>query len=291
MTSSPRRADDAELDPIHHCIPLRGGILLIAAALKLNGLAVDPVAGTGFFGSTAFQVAVVEFELLLAAWLFWGVLPVAAWVSTLVVFSGFTAVSGWQGWIGRASCGCFGQVTVSPWWAFLLDVTVLAGLLLGRPGGGRRKGLSLRPSLLPAVCGFLAVLTASLGLFGLFSWRYGSLDGAFAAIRGERISLYPRTADLGTGAPGEDCKATIEVVNRTDQTIRLIGGTTDCSCVVTGSLPLTIPPQDSRQIIVDVRLPKQAGLFTRKAGLVVDDGGLASVGFRITGRVQGTTEQ
>jgi hypothetical protein len=75
--------------------------------------------------------------------------------------------------------------------------------------------------------------------------------------------------------------ASVQVVNRTNRPIPLLGRTADCSCVLRGSLPITIPPKESRHIQVDVHLPKQAGLFTRKAGLVVDDDGLTNVWFRI----------
>ena len=67
----------------------------------------------------------------------------------------------------------------------------------------------------------LAVLT------GLACWVYGSPDAALARLRGEAISLYPRMVDVGTRAPGEQWETTIEVVNRTDHPIRLIGGAKD----------------------------------------------------------------
>jgi hypothetical protein len=69
--------------------------------------------------------------------------------------------------------------------------------------------------------GLLAVLV------GVASTLYGSADAALAHLRGERISLYPRLVDVGTGDPGEQREATVEVVNRTDHAIRLIGATKD----------------------------------------------------------------
>jgi hypothetical protein len=262
-----------------------GVLLLAAAVLKFNGLAVDPVGGSGYFTSTAFQVAVIEFEVLFGIWLLWGVFPAASWVISIVVFSIFAIVSGWQGWIGRASCGCFGQVTVSPWWTFLLDLVILTTLAIGRPSFGHTKSWSIPVIPMPAVFGFLAVLAMTVLVLGGMTWRHHSIEGAFAALRGERISIYPRTADVGTGQAGQDIAASVQVVNRTNRPIHLLGGTADCSCVLTGSLPITIPPKESRHINVDVRLPKQAGLFTRKAGLVVDDDGLTNVWFRIAARV------
>jgi hypothetical protein len=43
-----------------------GSLLLVAAALKLNGLAVDPVGRMGLFTAPVFQIAVVELEIFLA---------------------------------------------------------------------------------------------------------------------------------------------------------------------------------------------------------------------------------
>ena len=77
------------------------GILLLAAAgLKLNGLAVDPVGRMGLFTLPAFQIAVVEFEIFLAVWLLWGRLPLGSWATALGVFTVFAGVSAYQGWIG-----------------------------------------------------------------------------------------------------------------------------------------------------------------------------------------------
>lgn len=113
------------------------GILLLAAAgLKLNGLAVDPVGRMGLFTLPAFQIAVVEFEIFLAVWLLWGRQPLGSWATALAVFTIFAAVSAYQGWIGRASCGCFGRLSVSPWYAFGIDLAVLIALIVGRPDEG-----------------------------------------------------------------------------------------------------------------------------------------------------------
>lgn len=38
--------------------------------------------------------------------------------------------------------------------------------------------------------------------------------------------------------------------------------------------------------MVAARMPKQAGLFTSKVGLLIDDDGLRGVHFRVTGRIK-----
>ena len=34
------------------------------------------------------------------------------------------------------------------------------------------------------------------------------------------------------------------------------------------------------------KIPKQAGLFTQQAGLLIDDNGMRRVNFRVTGRIK-----
>jgi hypothetical protein len=51
-------------------------------------------------------------------------------------------------------------------------------------------------------------------------------------------------------------------------------------------LPVTIPSGEGRSIRVVVKLPKRAGAFTRPVSLVVDDGGMVRVQFRVTGRIR-----
>ena len=50
--------------------------------------------------------------------------PRGAWLAALGTFAAFAAVSGYLGWIGVASCGCFGVIKASPWWAFARSVGI-----------------------------------------------------------------------------------------------------------------------------------------------------------------------
>jgi hypothetical protein len=262
-----------------------GVLLLTAAALKLYGFGVDPVARSGIFSAPAFQFLVVGFELVLGFWLISGINQPASWLVVLLTFVGFAGVSFYQGWIGQASCGCMGsRVTVHPWYMFGIDGAAVATLLFARP--------DLRPlwqnhsriiRTAAVVLGGYLLLLGSLAAYA--HYRYGSIDDAIAELRHERLSVNPPLIDMGTGVPGETRQASVELTNRTDQAIRLIGGTTDCSCSVIGDLPVTIPPGEARSIIITVRLPNSIGRFNRKAELQFDDQGFNRVGFRLTGRI------
>jgi hypothetical protein len=126
---------------------------------------------------------------------------------------------------------------------------------------------------------------AGAGLIGLAALSFGSTDAALAQLRGERISIRPSFLDVGGGQPGQTLETAVEAVNRTDRPVRMIGGSSDCSCVVTADLPLTLGPGEARRVSVQVHLPASSGLFQRKAFFWTDCDEARSVVFGLTGRV------
>jgi hypothetical protein len=50
--------------------------------------------------------------------------------AVLVLFIGFAVYSLRLVLSGATSCGCFGSITFSPWWTFLIDTSIVLGLLL-----------------------------------------------------------------------------------------------------------------------------------------------------------------
>ena len=261
-----------------------GGLLLLAAGLKVHGMGVEPVASTGAFSAPAFKFLVVVFEILLGVWLLSGKYQLAAWLTVLVSFVGFTGVSFYQGWIGQASCGCFAKVTVNPWITFGIDLVAVTALLLARPD--LTPLLHHRSRIAFTIAGFLASNLLLLGFLATYAhYRHGSVADVLATFRNERLSVNPAMIDMGEGSPGETRTAAVELTNRTDQPIRLIGGTSDCSCTVLDDLPVTIPPGEAHSISITMRLPNAPGSFNRKAQLSIDDQGFTRVGFRLTGRI------
>jgi hypothetical protein len=85
-------------------------LLLLAAALKVHGLSEGPVAKSGIFSTPEVQLAVVEFEVIFAFWLFSGSHPVGSWLTACLVFGCFALVSAAHGIMGQTSCGCFGRI-------------------------------------------------------------------------------------------------------------------------------------------------------------------------------------
>ena len=109
-----------------------------------------------------------------------------------------------------------------------------------------------------------------------------------ASISTEDVTLSPAVVDCGAGSPDEMISGKVAVTNRTDRPVRLIGGTSDCSCSTTDSLPLTIPPWQTVEIVVRVRVPQEGNggeSFVRTAEILVADDGLRPLELGLTGRV------
>lgn len=121
-------------DPIRLCEPYSvlarflAVLLLTAAALKLRGMAADPVGRLGLFTILAFQIDVIELEVFLAGWLVRGKQQLGSQAMALGAFTVCAYVSAYQRWIGRASCSCIGKLSVGPWYAFGIDIPVLIRL-------------------------------------------------------------------------------------------------------------------------------------------------------------------
>lgn len=131
----------------------------------------------------------------------------------------------------------------------------------------------------------IACLLTALGVAAKVG--FGSPEAALAYLRGEPISVQPNLVDVGAGALGDARETTVQLVNRTDRPVRLIGGTSDASCSVTADLPLTIPANDSRSISLKIGFGPGVGTFTREARLIADYGdGLGVVTLRVTGRIK-----
>jgi hypothetical protein len=80
-----------------------------------------------------FAIALVEFEVVLGLWLLSGAYARLAWWAALVCFLGFAAFSLASALMGNRSCGCFGNVEVSPWLSLAIDVAAVGALLCYRP--------------------------------------------------------------------------------------------------------------------------------------------------------------
>jgi hypothetical protein len=256
-------------------VPVAVGVLLLTTGcLKLLGMHDSAPPLVGLFSTPWFEMAAVEWELVLGLWLLSGKVRAGSWGMALLTFLTFASVSGYLGWIGQASCGCFGALKASPWIAFGVDLIVLALLVVARPNWHETSHGPPAVWRRIFVRGLLLVMGAAaiLGLVtGAAALAYGSVEGALARLRGDSVAIYPAPLDFGSGEQGQVLDSVLEVRNWTDRPIRVIGGKGDCSFVVTESLPVTVPAGDIRTIKVKMKVPQsQSGMFTKGAELWTD---------------------
>jgi len=260
-----------------------GLLLLGAAGLKLFGQAVSPVPQTGAIATPTLQAALILWECLLGLWMIAGAARLEAWLMGCATFAIFWMASGHFGIIGQATCGCFGTVEASPWAAFAVDSVVLVFLALARP---QFTSFHLILSTLQRMIGVAACAAAILGLFAVIGIsQYGSVEIAMARIKDESL-IAPVYVDFGDIAPDQEVKRTIHLTNASDQPLRIVGGTADCSCIVTKDLPIELAPNEQRSIVIALRAPNAEGMFTRKVFLLTGAGGLQRIPIRIGGRVR-----
>jgi hypothetical protein len=251
-----------------------GVLLLTAAALKIYGWSVSTVPPVGWFSTPAVQAVAVGWEILLSVWLLSGIVPLGSWLFAIVTFVLLAGISGYLGWIGQATCGCFGTINASPWHAFAVDLAALLLLLSvgpSLPTTARNEREELWQSTGLIMCFLLGIGVMLAALMGIGLWVYGSPAVAWARLQGESLTIAPEYVNCGSGKPGEQLDAMVRVNNWTDDPVLIYGGTSDCSCVTTIGLPLTIPPNGTQEIPLRLRVPQsKPGMFTRHAELVTD---------------------
>jgi hypothetical protein len=199
------------------------------------------------------------------------------------MFSVFACVSLYLALAGQTSCSCFGRLAVSPWVSFGVDVAAVASLAIWRPAqaddGPRPAWMQQALKIASGACLLLA-----LG-GGIVLLTFASPAEALAWFRGEAITVSPTVHDVGKGGPGEEQTFRVALTNRTKRPIRVVGGTTECACVATKDLPLTLAVGESRSIEVSVRFVGSPGRFQRLFKLITDDASQPRVVARFSGEV------
>jgi hypothetical protein len=188
-----------------------------------------------------------EVEVLLGLWLLSGMHPRLSWWVTLSFFAILAGMSFLLAWQGQASCGCFGKVEVNPWYTFALDVVIVVAMvvfsplsLLGRGVGG--EGLNLSAAPMSSFFQIILITTLLLGILALgFTLITGDPWAALVRLRGETLAVIPAVTQLGEGNAGESRTFQVQLRNYSDKPIKVVGGTTSCSCITTQDLPITIP--------------------------------------------------
>ena len=203
-----------------------GVVLLVAAWLKVQGLASSPASPESAFGSSRLYFATIEVEIILGLWLLSGWWARAVRVVSLVCFTAFAGMSLYLGLIGQSSCGCFGEVKVNPWLTLGLDSAAVVALLLTKPAS--TTGLQERGNLRHLFAIGLGTVAFLVLFAGVFLMVAENPAAALARLRGDEIAVEPAVSDLGE-RKREKGHFQVQVVNHARHPIRLVGGTSTCS--------------------------------------------------------------
>ena len=123
-----------------------GVLLVVASLLKSHQLATAPLPPTEWLPPTALSL-VVQFELLIGILLVFDVAPRLLWWISMVLFASFALASLQKALLGYDSCGCFGNLEISPWWTLTIDLAAVVALVIWCPPlrqSTRRESLSRR---------------------------------------------------------------------------------------------------------------------------------------------------
>lgn len=266
-----------------HVVRVALGLLLLGAVvLKAHGLAIDPWSEDSFLWSPRLQFAALEVESLLALCLLSAWRPGLAWAGSLAFFTVVGGISLYQALAGQRSCGCFGQVEVHPWFTLMIDISAVGALCIWRPSGNGR----LRPgawvgSAVHRGIGALACL-ALLGVGIFVAWDHP--PEAWARLRGNWITVRPGLVQVGDGLAGQQKSFSIQLTNHAERTVRVVGGTTNCACISTNDLPISLGPGESGSINVWMKFTGTAGRFQRRFTLYTDDEWARVIVARFAGR-------
>ncbi|MFT3881507.1 MAG: DUF1573 domain-containing protein [Gemmatales bacterium] len=243
--------------------------MLLTAALKVHGLILDPYGQDNFLALPWLQVLTIEVEVLLGLWLLSGIKPALAWWTTLALFVVLTVISFTLAWQGQASCGCFGKVEVNPWYTFFFDMAIVAVMVLlplvspVRKIIGEQQEVTTAHSLVNSA--IFQITSTTLVIVGLvvlgFTLFTKNPWATLARLRGETLSVQPAVTQVGEGSQGESRVFQVILQNYSEKPIRVVGGTTSCTCVATADLPLTIPAGENKTINVKINFSGSLGKF------------------------------
>jgi hypothetical protein len=243
-----------------------GLLLLTAAVLKLSQRHFTPIPELGWFATPIIQIAVAEWEIILACWLLSGSAPAESSLAALFTFAAFGTASLYLALQGQANCGCFGEVKTSPWTAVAVDAIITCALVIMRTQRPL-QWTSLRAVQFPTALAIMLTVITATG-----ATVYGTPDAALRRLRGDEILIVPSTLDFREGRAGDGRQASLDVYNYSSQPVRIVGGTSDCSCVLTEDIPATIGPGEKHTVSVRFRFPDHtSGFLMRKAWLMTDD--------------------
>ena len=101
------------------------------------------------------------------------------------------------------------------------------------------------------VSGWLVPTLVAISAVSICVLWYGSADRLWSAIRRQPL-LMCISQDLGSYQIGSTIYANIEITNRSQSSVHILGGRFGCSCISTNSLPAVIRPRQHFEIPIEI---------------------------------------
>jgi hypothetical protein len=96
------------------------------------------------------------------------------------------------------------------------------------------------------------ILFAIIVFCGVLLWNYGSVQNVLRVTQTEVVLLEPEILDIGTITVAETI-GRFRCINTSDKPVHLLGGSSDCPCVILYHFPQTIPPKGELILPVKIR--------------------------------------
>jgi hypothetical protein len=180
-------------------------------------------------------------------------------------------------------------MSLDPWYAAWLDLTVIAGLVAippklrpvwDNPRDAFRESVRwmVEMGTWAAVGSGMLLIAAGAG-----TYYFGSLHRAVAYVRGERLMIDPAVVEVGPAGAREIHSVSITVQNWSKRPVALVGTVGDCSHTVDVDFPVMVPPGGHSVIPLRIFFPDSPGGFRRAGALLTNHPDHPRVGFTIAG--------
>jgi hypothetical protein len=202
-----------------------GFVLLAASVLKAQAL-LGAQGGTQ--GERIGRWILVGCESALGGWLVLGLCLAPTWCLALACFSAFLATNLVQGLAGEVSCGCFGNLALSPWRTASLDGTAIVLLLLFNPYS-RLQYRKIGWRITATALGVPFVLAVGMALIGMRPFHaFSRLSAAEPKVELLRPSI--PSIDFGTMPQSERREIIFWLTNPSPESVEIADIESSCDC-------------------------------------------------------------
>lgn len=242
-----------------HTRRLLGGLLLVSAGLKAAGIIGAKWDPTGIFRSPGLILFAIEVEFSLSFWLLSGVAARLCWASTIACFFVLAGVSAHLWRAAEPECGCLGPVRAPPLAMLVVDIIAIALLVVFRPPSAVAiRGLANGNHRWLLCVGILG----SIPVVGLTATSYAVLGqplGLIGYLRGARVWPSPRHPHLSECVPGALQEVRIDLVNRGENEVAILGAASSYPSLSLVGVPLAIPASHRQSVTLRFQAPRGIG--------------------------------